>query len=229
MALPSTFQERLHQMEETKNRRLLLLQFEKELQAKKSYILSQTLAKIRRIEQRCLLLEKQNAELGFQILARKSEIDALDARYHDAVHQFRVLNLEIDELEMREKENDRFYEIKLVEIRDFEDCARKYLMETQQKVQDLRNSIAELKSTLKDSQNNAKFTENVEVTAAEARKVELLDIKDKLDRTLASNYQLRALLQKQLQKMLILQQKESKTQPAMVNQETITPTVQRER
>ncbi|XP_039142738.1 uncharacterized protein LOC120280074 isoform X3 [Dioscorea cayenensis subsp. rotundata] len=143
MALPSTFQERLHQMEETKNRRLLLLQFEKELQAKKSYILSQTLAKIRRIEQRCLLLEKQNAELGFQILARKSEIDALDARYHDAVHQFRVLNLEIDELEMREKENDRFYEIKLVEIRDFEDCARKYLMETQQKVQDLRNSIAE--------------------------------------------------------------------------------------
>lgn len=91
------------------------------------------------------------------------------------------------------------------------------------------HALLQLKSTLKDSQNNAKFTENVEVTAAEARKVELLDIKDKLDRTLASNYQLRALLQKQLQKMLILQQKESKTQPAMVNQETITPTVQRER
>ncbi|KAM0939553.1 hypothetical protein DsansV1_C20g0164641 [Dioscorea sansibarensis] len=145
MALPSTFQERVHQMEETKNRRLLLLQFEKELQTKKSHILSQTLAKIRRIEQRCLLLEKQNAELGFQILARKSEIDARDARYHDAVRQFRVLKLEIDELEMREKENDLFYDIKRVEMRDFEECARRYLMETQQKVQDLRDSIAEVR------------------------------------------------------------------------------------
>ncbi|KAJ0964965.1 hypothetical protein J5N97_026103 [Dioscorea zingiberensis] len=215
MVLSSTFHERLRQMEETRNQRLLLLQSEKELQSKKSQLLEQKLAKIRQMEQRCLLLEKQNAELGFQILAKKSEIDCLDAMYHDDAHQFRALKLEIDELEMREKENDRFYELKRVEMLDFEEYARKYVTDTQQKVHDLRNSILErtpallqLKSTLEGTRNNSKFTDNAELTAAESREDELVAAKEKLHQTLTSNYQLRALLQKQLHKMLIKQNKE---------------------
>lgn len=60
----------------------------------------------------------------------------------------------------------------------------------------------QLKSTLKNLQDNAGYQNNPEIVAAEARRSELLAEKERLDKSLASSYQLRLLLQRQVQKML---------------------------
>lgn len=55
-------------------------------------------------------------------------------------------------------------------------------------------------------QGNIRHSDNSELAAAEMRKSQLLAEKENLDRTLASNYQRRAQLQKQLQSILLMTQ-----------------------
>lgn len=62
-----------------------------------------------------------------------------------------------------------------------------------------------LRSTFNDLQDNDGYLNSSEIAAAERRKTELLAIKEDLDSSLTSNYQLRLMLQKQLQKILVSQ------------------------
>ncbi|PIA41613.1 hypothetical protein AQUCO_02200211v1 [Aquilegia coerulea] len=196
--LPSGFQERLQHMEETRNQRLFLLQAEKELQSKRSHLLSEKLSNIRIMKQRCYILEHQNACLNFKILAHKSQIDQLETKYNNFAQQFRVLKSEVEEMEEREKEKDKFYEMKVSEIIGFKEKVDRRVSELREEMAVLKKSIDELKSSLQEIQSNREYLNNTEIPAAEAQKAQLLLVKENLERRLASNYQLRAQLQKQL-------------------------------
>ncbi|KAF8391071.1 hypothetical protein HHK36_023371 [Tetracentron sinense] len=210
MALPSAFQERLQQMEEIRNQRLSLLQAEKELQTKKYLLLASKLSNIRFMEQRCLMQEQKKAVLSFKILANKSEIESLEAKYQSAAQQFRDLKCEVEALEECKKEKENFYEMKSSEMKEFKEEVERCVSASRMQVQAMRNSVNELKSSLNELQGNNGYFNNSEIAAAETRKAELLAVKENLERSLASNYQLRAHFQKQLQSLLFSQNQEGK-------------------
>ncbi|XP_042421142.1 uncharacterized protein LOC122009171 isoform X4 [Zingiber officinale] len=198
MAFPSTFQERLQQMEATRNQRLLLLQAEKELHLAKSQLLSKKIEDLRREECRCLLLKRRGTELACQILASKSEIDALEARHQAAACEYRDLKREIEELEEKEKTRDEFYNLRMSELEEFKESTRRFLLDNRDKVQKLQDSFWE---------GSDGYMDNGRIAAAETKKSELLAEKEKLEKYLISSDHLRTLLQKQLHKMLISQGK----------------------
>ncbi|XVF27318.1 hypothetical protein REPUB_Repub14bG0096800 [Reevesia pubescens] len=208
MALSSAFRERLEQMEDSRNQRLLLLQAEKELQANKSQVLESKLAHIRSMEQRCLFLDQKIASQNFKISAFKSEIENLEAQYNSSSRQLKVLKSEIEELEEVEKEKDKFYESKSSEINEFRENVERFLMESRIQVQELRNCVNELKSTFMELQGNNEYMNNSEIAEAEMRRAELMAMKESLTKSLASNYQKRADLQKQVENMVVAQNQE---------------------
>ncbi|WOL12415.1 hypothetical protein Cni_G21182 [Canna indica] len=124
-------------------------------------------------------------------------------REANRVSVVRTLKSEIEELKRREKERDRFYAAKRAEMEQFKEKSRGFVLDTREQVQQLRDSVSKLKSTLQFLQGNGGYLNYAEITAEEARKFELLAEKEKLDKNLASTYQYRTLLQKQLQKMLV--------------------------
>uniref|UniRef100_A0A1D1ZFB5 Kinetochore protein nuf2 n=1 Tax=Anthurium amnicola TaxID=1678845 RepID=A0A1D1ZFB5_9ARAE len=195
MALPSAFQERLQQMEETRNQRLVLLQVEKDLQSRKSQLLSAKLSNLRRAEQRCLLLEKRRAEVGCRILARRAEIEAKEARYQSAAADLRALRSEAGELEEREKGLDELYAVRISEMEEFKEQARGRLLDLRLGVRNLRATATELRSALKELQESDGCLNNPEIAAAEMKKAELMAVKERSEESLASNIELRSLLQ----------------------------------
>ncbi|KAL5731759.1 hypothetical protein ACHQM5_004459 [Ranunculus cassubicifolius] len=202
MALPSAFQERLRTMEDSRNQRLSLLQAEKELQTKKTHLLSAKLTNIRTLDQRCLIYEHHIAALNFKILGYKSEIEHLETRYNESAQRFRDLKSEVEEMEESEKAKDGFYEMKVVEMKEFKERVERRVLELRRQVLEIRKTIDEHKSRLKEIQSNKEYMNNSEIAAAEAQKAQLLSVKQNLDNTLASNYNLRAQLQKQLYSIL---------------------------
>ncbi|KAJ6738862.1 CYTOMEGALOVIRUS UL139 PROTEIN [Salix koriyanagi] len=141
MALSSSFQERLEQMESTRNQRLSLLQAEKELQTSKSQMLASKLVNIRSMEQRCLVLVHKIAFQDFKILALKSEIESLDAKYDAYSQIFRVLKSEVEEMEEMEKEKERFYQVKGLDMKAFSENVDKFVKESRIQVKELRNRM----------------------------------------------------------------------------------------
>ncbi|XP_037492837.1 uncharacterized protein LOC105634260 isoform X2 [Jatropha curcas] len=206
MALSSAFRERLEHMEHTRNQRLSLLQAEKELQENNLQILASKQAEIRSMEQRCLLMDREIAFQNFKILALKSEIESLDARYNTDLHQLS----EIEELEQTEKEKEKFYELKRNEMKKFREDLEKFVTESKMKVNDLKNIVNELNSTFIKLQGNNGHLSNSEIAAAEMRKAELVAMKENLEQILVSNYQRRSNLQNQLEIILRTDNQEKK-------------------
>nr|XP_043640114.1 uncharacterized protein LOC122611196 [Erigeron canadensis]XP_043640115.1 uncharacterized protein LOC122611196 [Erigeron canadensis]XP_043640116.1 uncharacterized protein LOC122611196 [Erigeron canadensis] len=207
MALSSSFKDRLKQMEATRNQRLSLLQTEKEVQNKKSETLASKLSEIRYIEQKCLKLEQKIASQQFIISSIKSQLDRIDSIYLTQIHQFRVLKSEVEDLEELDKEKDKYYALKAHDIDEFRAQAEKFETECEKRVGALRNCLNELNFSFVQLQKNAGCSENDELIAAEMRKFELQAVKENLDRKLASNYETKAQLQKQLRRILISQNK----------------------
>ncbi|NP_001348231.1 uncharacterized protein LOC100277894 [Zea mays] len=197
MELSAAFEERVRQMEDARNQRLALLNAEKETQAAKSRILSAKLAATRRLECRRLLLERRAADLAFRALAARADIDAARAR---RLLVARDLRGEIEEAERREQGWDRFYEAKRKDMEEFQTESRRFEAETREEVQRLRDLVSRLKSTLQELQSSEMYSNNTEIAAAEARKSDLTAKKAKMEESLASARQFRALLQQQLQK-----------------------------
>ncbi|CAI9292940.1 unnamed protein product [Lactuca saligna] len=207
MALSSTFEERLYQMEETRNQRLSLLQAEKELQQNKSQALASKLSGIRYIEQRCFKLDHKIASQQFIISSLKSQLDRLDSIHLNQIKQFRLLKSEVENLEGLDKEKDKYYALKAREIDNFRSRAEIFATESQMRVDELRNCVNELQSSFIQLQHSAGYSNNPDLAAAEMRKSELEATKESLDRKLASNYNTRAHLQKQLKSLLISQKR----------------------
>ncbi|XP_076896663.1 uncharacterized protein LOC143549699 [Bidens hawaiensis] len=205
MALSSTFKERLEQMEDTRNQRLSLLQAEKDLQLTKSQALASKFSGIRHIEQRCLKLEHKIASQQFIISSIKYRLDQFDSVYADEIQQFRVLKSEVEDLEELEKEKDKYFGLKAREIDEFRVQSEIFATECQRRVEESRNCVNELNSSFIQLQHSARYSNNSDLAAAEMRKSELQAMKEDLDRRLASNYETRAQLQKQLKSMLISQ------------------------
>ncbi|KAG6482878.1 hypothetical protein ZIOFF_059517 [Zingiber officinale] len=197
---------------------------EKELHLAKSQLLSKKIEDLRREECRCLLLKRRGTELACQILASKSEIDALEARHQAAACE--DLKREIEELEEKEKTRDEFYNLRMSELEEFKESTRRFLLDNRDKVQKLQDSVSEntcdllamqlvlcnvmplqLKSTLNLLQGSDGYMDNGRIAAGETKKSELLAEKEKLEKYLISSDHLRTLLQKQLHKMLISQDK----------------------
>ncbi|RYR14173.1 hypothetical protein Ahy_B04g070778 isoform B [Arachis hypogaea] len=154
MALPSAFQERLHHMDRTRCERLSLLQAEKELQANKSRVLASKLANIRATEQRCFLLDHKIASQNFNLLSLTSQIHNLEAKYDSLSQIFRSIQNEVDELEELREKRDRFYEAKMVEMKQFKEVADEFVVKCRRDVQGLRNRVNEVTLT---SQFDAAF------------------------------------------------------------------------
>lgn len=68
----------------------------------------------------------------------------------------------------------------------------------------------QLKSTFTELKGNIGYSNNTQLAAAEMRKSELLAVKQNLDRNMASSYQTKAQLQKQLRSILITQNQEGR-------------------
>ncbi|KAG2657413.1 intermediate filament protein ifd-1 [Panicum virgatum] len=200
MELSAAFEERVRQMEDARNHRLALLHAEKEIQAAKSRILAAKLAAARRLERRRLLLERRAADVASRALAARADIDAARLRRLAAARELRSVRDEIEEAKRREEDWDRFYEAKRKEMEEFQAVSQRFEAETREEVQRLRDLVSQLKSTLQELQSSEMYSNNAEIDAAEARKSDLIAKKAKLDESLASARQFRALLQQQLQK-----------------------------
>uniref|UniRef100_A0A0E0NCA8 Uncharacterized protein n=1 Tax=Oryza rufipogon TaxID=4529 RepID=A0A0E0NCA8_ORYRU len=118
---------------------------------------------------------------------------------------------EIEEAERREEEWDRFYEAKRKEMEEFQAMSGRFEAAARDEVQSLRDLVSQLKSTLQEHHGGVMYLNNAEITAAEARKSDLMAKKAKLDESLASARQFRALLQQQLQKSFASQIGDQKT------------------
>ncbi|RLN09525.1 uncharacterized protein C2845_PM11G19490 [Panicum miliaceum] len=200
MELSAAFEERVRQMEDARNHRLSLLHAEKEIQAAKSRILAAKLTAARRLEHRRLLLERRAADLASRALAARADIDAARLRRVAVARDLSSVRDEIEEAERREEDWDRFYEAKRKEMEEFQAVSQRFEAETREEVQRLRDLVSQLKSTLQELQSSEMYSNNAEIDAAEARKSDLTAKKAKLDESLASARQFRALLQQQLQK-----------------------------
>ncbi|KAI9123853.1 hypothetical protein K1719_005153 [Acacia pycnantha] len=226
MALPSAFHERVQDMENTRNQRLSLLQAEKELQVRKSQVLASRLANIRSMEQRCFLLDNKVALRNYKILALKSEIENLEGRLETGASEMTSLQSEIEELEELEKNKDSFYETKRIEMKEFKDNAERFVVECRIEVENLRQRVNELRSSFFELKRDNRNSCDSEISTAEMRKSELVAAKENLDRRLASNHQIKAQLQKQLQNILVTQDQERMKPPSqsvggrMATQET---------
>ncbi|MBA0663563.1 hypothetical protein Goklo_003672, partial [Gossypium klotzschianum] len=117
--------------------------------------------------------------------------------------KLRAVKSEIEELEEVEKERDKFYELKISEMNEFRENVKRFLTETRTRVQELRNSVNELKSTFMELPGNNGYMSSSEIAEAEMKRAELLAMKESLTKTLASNHQRRAELQKQVENMLV--------------------------
>uniref|UniRef100_A0A0E0JXV9 Uncharacterized protein n=1 Tax=Oryza punctata TaxID=4537 RepID=A0A0E0JXV9_ORYPU len=232
MDLSAAFEERVRQMEDARNHRLSLLHAEKELQAERSRLLDAKLASARRLELRRLLLERHAADLASRALTARAGIDAARARRvaisrdlrQASMHpppkpsalsftkfQHRSVRGATEEAERREEEWDRFYEAKRKEMVEFQAMSGRFEAEARDEVQRLRDLVSQLKSTLQEHHGGVMYLNNAEITAAEARKSDLMAKKAKLDESLASARQFRALLQQQLQKSFASQIGDQKT------------------
>ncbi|KAK7251989.1 hypothetical protein RIF29_35643 [Crotalaria pallida] len=200
MAFSAAFNERLHHMDRTRIHRLSQLQAEKELQSTKSRILASKLANIRAMEQRCFLLDHKIASHNFKILSLKSQIENLELKYESISQELRSLQNEVEELEELHMRKDSFYEAKMIEMIEFKEIADMFVAKCQMEVQSLRNRLNELRSSFKESNNRNSC--NSEIAAAEMRRSELLAEKENVCRNVASNQQIKAKLQKQLQNII---------------------------
>ncbi|XP_062094936.1 uncharacterized protein LOC133800865 isoform X1 [Humulus lupulus] len=204
MAFSEAFHERLERMEFDRNKRLSLLQAEKELESSKSLVLASKLAEIRATEQRCFVLDQKIAVQNFKILALKSEIETIDSNYEIYSKQLRDLMNEVADLEELEKQKDQFYESKISEMKEFKQKAEGFGLELRTRVQNLKICLSQIqkfqlqKSFVKFQGNNG-YSNNSEIAAAEMMKSQLLAAKHELDKNLASNLRMKTHLQMELQ------------------------------
>ncbi|XP_062094937.1 uncharacterized protein LOC133800865 isoform X2 [Humulus lupulus] len=199
MAFSEAFHERLERMEFDRNKRLSLLQAEKELESSKSLVLASKLAEIRATEQRCFVLDQKIAVQNFKILALKSEIETIDSNYEIYSKQLRDLMNEVADLEELEKQKDQFYESKISEMKEFKQKAEGFGLELRTRVQNLKICLSQLQKSFVKFQGNNGYSNNSEIAAAEMMKSQLLAAKHELDKNLASNLRMKTHLQMELQ------------------------------
>ncbi|CAH1419350.1 unnamed protein product [Lactuca virosa] len=155
----------------------------------------------------CFKLDHKIASQQFIISSLKSQLDRLDSIYLNQIQQFRLLKSEVENLEGLDKEKDKYYALKAREIDNFRARTEVFATESQMRVDELRNCVNELQSSFIQLQHSAGYSNNPDLAAAEMRKSELEATKASLDRNLASNYNTRAQLQKQLKSLLISQKR----------------------
>ncbi|CAI9114901.1 OLC1v1015721C1 [Oldenlandia corymbosa var. corymbosa] len=202
MALQSAFRERLDQMEHTRNQRLSLLQSEKELQINKSAVLESKACNIRLLEQRCLKLDCKIASQHLMLSSHRSELHRLDSVYSEIFQKLRTLKNEVEELNEMEKEKESYYESQKQEMENFRAQAVNHMDISQVQVEELKTRANELKLSFLKLQNSLNYSDSSEISAADRKKSELLVQKESLDKILASNYQVREQLKKQLHTIL---------------------------
>ncbi|KAK1616492.1 hypothetical protein QYE76_022009 [Lolium multiflorum] len=178
----------------------LVPQAEKEIQAAKYRLLEAKIAAARRLERRRLLLERRAAEFASRALAARADIDATHARRLVLARDLSSTRCEIEEAERKEGDWDRFYESKRKEMEDFQAMSQQFEAEARKEVQRLKDLVSQLQSALQELQSNGMYSNDAEIAAAEARKSDLTAKKAKLEESLVSARQFRALLQQQLQK-----------------------------
>ncbi|PON72629.1 hypothetical protein PanWU01x14_063950 [Parasponia andersonii] len=210
MALSAAFQDRLERMELDRNKRLSLLQAEKELQSNKSQVLASKLEEIRATEQRCLVLHQKIASQNFKILALKSEIETFNSKYEANSNQLRVLMSELEDLEELEKEKDQFYGSKVSLMEEFKRNVERFGSESRMRIFGDRDEIrlsenCQLQSSFVKFQGNNEYCSNSEIVEAEMMKSQLLAAKQYLDKNLASNFRMRAHLEMELQSFSSIQ------------------------
>uniref|UniRef100_A0A7N0T3Z7 Uncharacterized protein n=1 Tax=Kalanchoe fedtschenkoi TaxID=63787 RepID=A0A7N0T3Z7_KALFE len=175
------------------------------MQERKTVELASKVEGLRLMERRCMVLQQNIASRKCKILYLKSEIGKIDERYEEIVTELRVLMDEVSRLEQVEKEKDRFYDMKKLEMNEFIKSAEKFEVDCRKSIDALSEGICQLKAKIATFQGNNGYTYNSDIAEAEIRKAELLCLKQNLDKTLASNHRIRAQLQKQLQSILTTQ------------------------
>nr|KJB66889.1 hypothetical protein B456_010G163100 [Gossypium raimondii] len=140
-------------------------------------VLESKLACIGSMERSCLFLDQKIASQNFRISDLKSDIENIDTKYDSSSRKLKAVKSEIEEIEEVEKERVKFYELKISEMNEFRECE-------------------ELKSTFMELPGNNGYMSSSEIAEAKMKRAELLAMKESLTKTLASNHQRRAELQK---------------------------------
>ncbi|KAG5562249.1 hypothetical protein RHGRI_005097 [Rhododendron griersonianum] len=156
-----------------------------------------------------LSLLQKIASRKFAISSLKAQMDSLDSNYDHILQQIRVSKNEVEELEELEKQKESFYGLERHKMERFLAQVENFVVDCQMQVQELRNKINELKAIFVEVKANNEHLNGSEIAAAELRKSVLSAAKENLDRSLASNYQIRTQLQKQLHSLLSEKNKES--------------------
>ncbi|XP_010504921.1 PREDICTED: uncharacterized protein LOC104781849 [Camelina sativa] len=160
MALSAAFKERLDQMEFTRKQRLDLLQAEKELQVNKSQILATKHQSIQSIERRCLMLDQKIASQNLKITVLRSNIEDLDSKYQNYIHQLRTLKSEVEELKELDEEREKYYMVKRLETNEFMQTVERFRSENRFQIENLRNRIRELKSAFEEIHEKNSYLQN---------------------------------------------------------------------
>ncbi|KAM7257498.1 hypothetical protein ACFE04_013239 [Oxalis oulophora] len=108
-----------------------------------------------------------------------------------------VLQSEIEDMEDLSKDKERLYQLNEVRMKEFRHEIERCVVDYRINVDGLKKRLDEVKSSF---QGNNGDSSNAEIAAAELRKAQLLAVKQNVDRSLASNYYMRAQLLNQLQR-----------------------------
>eukprot|EP00249_Psilotum_nudum_P006238 c19571_g1_i2 orf=268-714(+) len=144
MDLPLSFQARLQDIEDTKRQLLEQLQAEKDLLRRKKNLLVKKKKDVRQIQQRCLLLKKNNAELDDNILAKGGEIQQDKAKLTELRIKQRTLQAEVDDMERQQDRNADYYDLHKKGIDMFVSKCNDFLSNLKAEIEDLRKIITKV-------------------------------------------------------------------------------------
>lgn len=144
MALPSSFQARVQEMEDNRHMLLERLQAEKALHKRKCLQLSKQHEILAKIKQRCLVLKQKDAELSVKVLEKEEEVRTADEKLGELHVKRRTLQSDLDELEHREQERSEFYKQKK-NMMDVHQCRmHDYMLSLKTEVEELRKTFLQV-------------------------------------------------------------------------------------
>ncbi|KAI5066119.1 hypothetical protein GOP47_0018743 [Adiantum capillus-veneris] len=147
-ALPSSFQARLADMEDSRQRLLDRLQVEKDLYNRKSLQLSKQQEMLARVKQRCFTLKQKDAELCSNVFEKEEKLRSVNKALVDLREKKCSLESERNGLERRQRERMDYYEQKMSAMTLHQAKLQADLSNLKLEVKQLRETFLELEARL---------------------------------------------------------------------------------
>ncbi|MCO5609876.1 hypothetical protein L7F22_064109 [Adiantum nelumboides] len=200
-ALPSSFQARLAEMEDSRQRLLERLQVERELYNRKSLQLSKQQESLARVKQRCFTLKQKDAELCLKVFEKEEELQGASKALMDLRVKKCSLQSELNGLERRQGERLDYYEQKMSAMISHQTKLQADLSNLKLEVKKLRETSVELEAHLMRVQEPNLDINNLdaEISKEEQKKKDTLMQISALEAQAAKNSIIRLGLERRLE------------------------------